>query len=83
MTTDAVNSDAGGPSDARSRRPCPTCGGEAASDGRDRPFCSRRCRLIDLGRWFNEEYAVPGEDAFSLDMPGFSSESADDDVDRR
>lgn len=22
------------------------------------PFCSRRCRLIDLGKWFNEEHAV-------------------------
>lgn len=28
-----------------------------------RPFCSERCKLIDLGRWFNEEYVVPGEDA--------------------
>ncbi len=78
MTVDAD----GGPV-APSGRPCPTCGGEAARDGRDRPFCSRRCRMIDLGRWFNEEYAVPGEDAFSLDMPGFSSEGTDDDVDRR
>ncbi|MCA9133849.1 MAG: DNA gyrase inhibitor YacG [Planctomycetales bacterium] len=23
------------------------------------PFCSDRCRLIDLGRWLNEEHAVP------------------------
>lgn len=22
------------------------------------PFCSRRCRLIDLGRWFNEQYTI-------------------------
>jgi endogenous inhibitor of DNA gyrase (YacG/DUF329 family) len=27
-------------------------------DARDRPFCSPRCRLIDLGKWFNEEYRV-------------------------
>ncbi|HMB15668.1 MAG TPA: DNA gyrase inhibitor YacG [Pelovirga sp.] len=26
-----------------------------------RPFCSERCRMIDLGRWDNEEYAVAGE----------------------
>jgi len=24
----------------------------------DRPFCSARCRLVDLGRWFNEEYRI-------------------------
>ena len=23
------------------------------------PFCSKRCRLIDLGRWLGEEYSVP------------------------
>lgn len=28
-----------------------------------RPFCSERCRLIDLGRWDSEEYAVAGEKA--------------------
>jgi len=26
-----------------------------------RPFCSERCRLIDLGRWANEEHCIPGE----------------------
>jgi endogenous inhibitor of DNA gyrase (YacG/DUF329 family) len=25
------------------------------------PFCSERCRLIDLGRWLNEEHALPCE----------------------
>ena len=43
---------------------CPTCGGPAAppagKDGRSpRPFCSRRCADIDLGRWFQERYAIP------------------------
>ncbi len=28
-----------------------------------RPFCSERCRMIDLGRWDNEEYTVAGEKA--------------------
>lgn len=27
------------------------------------PFCSERCRLLDLGRWFDERYRVPGERA--------------------
>jgi len=26
-----------------------------------RPFCSRRCKLIDLGRWLNEEYRITEE----------------------
>jgi endogenous inhibitor of DNA gyrase (YacG/DUF329 family) len=25
----------------------------------DYPFCSRRCRIIDLGRWLSEDYKVP------------------------
>lgn len=28
-----------------------------------RPFCSERCKLIDLGKWAAEEYTVPGEEA--------------------
>ncbi|WP_337997094.1 DNA gyrase inhibitor YacG [Oleispirillum naphthae] len=38
-------------------RPCPTCGKPAAYA--ERPFCSRRCRLLDLGRWFDGGYAIP------------------------
>ena len=26
-----------------------------------RPFCSERCKMIDLGQWLDESYAVPGE----------------------
>lgn len=39
---------------------CPTCGKEHAWDAnnRFRPFCSERCKLIDLGKWANEEYRV-------------------------
>ena len=62
-----------------SRGPCPTCGGEVARDAKSRPFCCRRCKLVDLGRWFNEEYAVPGEDAFSLDAPDLSTWDTGDD----
>lgn len=39
---------------------CPVCGktlSDAAS--RTRPFCSRRCAEIDLGRWFTGQYRVP------------------------
>ncbi len=39
---------------------CPRCGKEMQWDvnNRYRPFCSERCKLIDLGKWANEEYRV-------------------------
>ncbi len=41
---------------------CPTCGESFSYRDREeapnRPFCSRRCREIDLGKWLNEEYRV-------------------------
>jgi endogenous inhibitor of DNA gyrase (YacG/DUF329 family) len=39
---------------------CPQCRKEHAWDSanRYRPFCSERCKLIDLGKWANEEYRV-------------------------
>jgi endogenous inhibitor of DNA gyrase (YacG/DUF329 family) len=41
---------------------CPTCRKLAIKKGNPRfPFCSERCRLVDLGRWIDEEYRVPGE----------------------
>ncbi len=36
---------------------CPICG--AKPDQKLRPFCSRRCADIDLGRWFTGQYRVP------------------------
>jgi endogenous inhibitor of DNA gyrase (YacG/DUF329 family) len=53
------------------KRRCPQCG--APSDRRTRPFCSRRCRDIDLARWLDGAYAIPvveedgAEDDFSSD----------------
>jgi hypothetical protein len=40
---------------------CPTCGAAAEwkPENRFRPFCSERCRLIDLGAWVSEAYRVP------------------------
>jgi endogenous inhibitor of DNA gyrase (YacG/DUF329 family) len=41
---------------------CPTCGRELEWAGAPfRPFCSERCRLIDLGAWFSEQRSIPGE----------------------
>lgn len=41
--------------------PCPNCGRLAPStqDNPWRPFCSHRCKLIDLGEWLEEEHRIP------------------------
>ncbi len=41
---------------------CPTCRREIDWDAAPfRPFCSERCRLIDLGAWLSEQRAIPGD----------------------
>jgi len=37
---------------------CPICG--KPRDAKLRPFCSKRCADIDLGRWLKGEYVIPG-----------------------
>jgi endogenous inhibitor of DNA gyrase (YacG/DUF329 family) len=41
--------------------PCPRCGAQAPYSPANpwRPFCSERCRTIDLGNWAAEAYRVP------------------------
>lgn len=45
--------------------PCPTCGKPVTwtTDAPWRPFCSERCKLIDLGEWLSEDKRIPGEPA--------------------
>ena len=38
--------------------PCPTCGKPVAFDDPNMPFCSDRCRLLDLGKWASEAYVI-------------------------
>lgn len=47
---------------------CPQCGGESVwrADNPYRPFCSERCKLIDLGAWASEAYRVPEQEASDL-----------------
>jgi hypothetical protein len=41
---------------------CPTCRALVRWEGNaHRPFCSQRCRLIDLGQWASEGYRVAGD----------------------
>ncbi len=38
---------------------CPSCGREGDWFERpEGPFCSRRCKLVDLGKWFGEEHVI-------------------------
>jgi endogenous inhibitor of DNA gyrase (YacG/DUF329 family) len=44
---------------------CLICGrrlGGSLSDWPQLPFCSKKCKLIDLGRWLDERYAIPAEE---------------------
>lgn len=58
---------------------CPQCGkcSEYRADNPSRPFCSPRCKLIDLGAWAEERYAIAGPTVLS-EEPG-----VDDGQDRR
>jgi hypothetical protein len=65
---------------------CPTCRKPAPYQGNAyRPFCSERCKLIDLGKWADGTFRVPGE-SVSLDQAeepgaGLDPDTADDDPD--
>jgi hypothetical protein len=51
--------------------PCPRCGARREWSGNAwRPFCSERCKIIDLGGWFSEKNAIPGEPAEIPDAEG-------------
>lgn len=43
---------------------CPTCGkkGTWLAENKDKPFCSARCKLIDLGEWASEQHRIAGEE---------------------
>jgi hypothetical protein len=47
---------------------CPICGKEI--EAQFRPFCSMRCKQIDLNRWLTETYRVP-------DRPGVDDDEAE------
>jgi endogenous inhibitor of DNA gyrase (YacG/DUF329 family) len=51
---------------------CPTCGTaiEWSPASPWRPFCSERCKLIDLGAWLTEQHAIPGEPVQDEDVDG-------------
>lgn len=61
---------------------CPTCGKQVEwKESVFRPFCSERCKLIDLGKWVSEEYRVPGPELPS-EPTHDEGDLAEDDVKR-
>jgi len=67
-----------------SRPTCPICQKPVALRAENNPsypFCSRRCRAVDLGRWLGEEYRVPDrqmdeqEDELPPGYPGRESDA--------
>jgi hypothetical protein len=57
---------------------CPSCGAavEWTIANRFRPFCSERCKMLDLGAWANEQYRVPGN-AVQFDEGGANDRDED------
>jgi endogenous inhibitor of DNA gyrase (YacG/DUF329 family) len=59
---------------------CPTCGKPVEwKDNLFRPFCSERCQLVDLGKWVEGEYRVPGE---QLPPDSVQTPTHSDDIDK-
>lgn len=65
MPADAKNPEIKAPGAKTRIARCPRCGASTRLDAQNpwRPFCSERCKLIDLGDWFSERFAVPAEPA--------------------
>ncbi|WP_174839800.1 DNA gyrase inhibitor YacG [Solimonas terrae] len=52
---------------------CPQCGQSVRLDDANpwRPFCSERCKMLDLGEWFNGGFAIPDEEPPFGGDPGY------------
>lgn len=58
---------------------CPICGKAAAAV--TLPFCSTRCRDVDLARWFGESYAIPAVEADPGDFDELEAQDRSEDLD--
>ncbi len=50
----------------KSAAKCPVCGKPTVEAYR--PFCSKRCADVDLGKWLNESYVLPGDSEIPDDI---------------
>lgn len=55
---------------------CPQCGGDSlwSPDNPWRPFCSERCKQIDLGAWASDAYRIPVQETNDGDVDGIPSD---------
>lgn len=53
---------------------CPIC--KKPTDPAYRPFCSRRCADVDLGRWLKGAYSIPGEPVEDEPAPSADTDDA-------
>ncbi len=53
-------------------RTCPVCRSSASRNSEAFPFCSRQCKLVDLGKWLTGNYALKGPpmDGLGIDDDG-------------
>jgi len=60
---------------------CPTCGKllRAETDPAALPFCSLRCKQVDLGRWLKEGYTIPGRPLDEDEIAEERRDATDDD----
>jgi endogenous inhibitor of DNA gyrase (YacG/DUF329 family) len=65
-----VSNDTRDARDSQDTPRCPICGRSRVQ--KYRPFCSARCRDVDLGRWFGEVYTVPAVE------PGYDEDETAD-----
>lgn len=64
---------------------CPHCGTKFSYyESKFRPFCSERCRMVDLGHWLEESYRIPEKPKVNTEVQnaefeeeGFSYEESD------
>ena len=58
---------------------CPQCAIEFLYyESAHRPFCSEKCKMIDLGHWFEESYRVPVKEKDAIDFEDSIEENIDE-----
>jgi endogenous inhibitor of DNA gyrase (YacG/DUF329 family) len=55
---------------------CPICG--KAVEDKFKPFCSQRCRQVDLNRWLSESYRIPGAERPGAGEDGKNQSESED-----
>jgi endogenous inhibitor of DNA gyrase (YacG/DUF329 family) len=65
---------------APTQLPCPTCKRSIvwSDEFPFRPFCSERCKMVDLGAWLTEQHAIPGEPVEGASEGAVPDTQADD-----